>query len=332
MKPIVVVAHDEFTDATVEEDVLNAIGATVLYPRNLTTPEAIEAAIEADALIVARQMVSGELLSRLRRCRIVSRAGTGVDNIDVGAAAKYGIWVTNVPDYSVDEVSTHAIALLLAYVRRIPRLVEMTRQGIWDSMLVRPLERLADQKLGVLGFGRIGRTVAKKGIGLGLSVTAHDPFVDAASMREMGVRSVDFETILRTSDFLTLHMPLSNATHHIIDAKALSLMKPSAFLINTARGGLVDENALLRAVEAGQIAGAALDALLAEPPPLDDPLLRDERIMITPHIGWYSEASGRDMRAWSAEEVVRVLSGERPRYPVNQIEYNSDRQESSKND
>ncbi len=332
MKPIVVVAHDEFTDATVEEDVLSAIGATVLYPRNLTTPEAIEAAIEADALIVARQKVSGEMLSRLRRCRIVSRAGTGVDNIDVGAATKYGIWVTNVPDYSVDEVSTHAIALLLAYVRRIPRLVEMTRQGIWDSMLVRPLERLAGQNLGVLGFGRIGRAVAKKGIGLGLSVTAHDPFVDAASMREMGVRSVDFETILRTSDFLTLHMPLSNATHHIIDAKALPLMKPTAFLINTARGGLVDENALLCAVESGTIAGAALDALLAEPPPLDDPLLRDERIMITPHIGWYSEASGRDMRAWSAQEVVRVLSGERPRYPVNQIEYDCDRQKSSKND
>lgn len=332
MKPIVVVAHDEFTDAAVEESVLSAIGATVLYPRNLTTPEAIEAAIEADALIVARQMVSGELLGRLRRCRIVSRAGTGVDNIDVGAATKYGIWVTNVPDYSVDEVSTHAIALLLAYVRRIPRLVEMTRQGIWDSMLVRPLERLADQTLGVLGFGRIGRAVAKKGIGLGLAVTAHDPFVDAASMQEIGVRSVDFETILRTSDFLTLHMPLSNATHHIIDAKALSLVKPSAFLINTARGGLVDENALLRAVEAGQIAGAALDALLAEPPPVDDPLLRDERIMITPHIGWYSEASGRDMRAWSAEEVVRVFSGERPRYPVNQIEHDCDRQKSSKND
>lgn len=325
MNPIVVVAHDEFTDAAVEEDVLSAVGATVLYPRNLTGPEAIEAAIEADALIVARQMVSAELLHRLRRCRIVSRAGTGVDNIDVEAASKCGIWVTNVPDYSVDEVSTHAIALLLAHVRRIPRLVELTRRGIWDSMLVRPLERLADQTLGILGFGRIGRAVARKGIGLGLAVIAHDPFVDAASMEQMGVRAVDFEAVLRTSDFVTLHMPLTSATHHLIDAQALSLMKPSAFLINTARGGLVDEDALLHAVEAGEIAGAALDALSVEPPPLDDPLLHDERILITPHIGWYSEASGRDMRAWSAQEVVRVLSGEPPRYPVNQIVLGSER-------
>ena len=332
MKPIVVVAHDEFTDATVEEDVLCDIGATVLYPRNLTTPEAIEAAIEADALIVARQDVSAELLSRLRRCRIVSRAGTGVDNIDVKSATKYGIWVTNVPDYSVDEVSTHAIALLLAYVRQIPRLVEMNRQGIWDTMLVRPLERLADRTLGVLGFGRIGRAVAKKGIGLGLAVTAHDPYIDTASMEEMGVQAVDFETILRTSDFVTLHMPLTNSTRHIIDAAALSLMKSTAFLINTARGGLVDEDALLHAVEAGAIAGAALDALSTEPPPLDDPLLRNERIMITPHIGWYSEASSRDMRTWSAEEVVRVLSGESPRYPVNQIDYGCERQKSVKHD
>lgn len=325
MNPIVVVAHDEFTDAAVEEDVLSAVGATVLYPRNLTGPEAIEAAIEADALIVARQMVSAELLHRLRRCRIVSRAGTGVDNIDVEAASKCGIWVTNVPDYSVDEVSTHAIALLLAHVRRIPRLVELTRRGIWDSMLVRPLERLADQTLGILGFGRIGRAVARKGLGLGLAVIAHDPFVDAASMEQMGVRAVDFEAVLRTSDFVTLHMPLTSATHHLIDAQALSLMKPSAFLINTARGGLVDEDALLHAVEAGEIAGAALDALSVEPPPLDDPLLHDERILITPHIGWYSEASGRDMRAWSAQEVVRVLSGEPPRYPVNQIVLGSER-------
>ncbi len=321
MKPLVVVAHDEFTDSTVEEDVLSTVGATVSYPRNLDTPEAIEAAIGADALIVARQKVSSELLGHMRRCRIVSRAGTGVDNIDVNAATKYGIWVTNVPDYSVDEVSTHTIALLLAHVRRIPRLVELTRQGIWDSMRVRPLERLAGQTLGILGLGRIGRAVARKGIGLGLVVIAYDPYLDATSMEEMGVQAADFETVLRSSDSVALHMPLTNATRHIIDAEALSLMKPTAFLINTARGALVDEDALLKSVQSGEIAGAALDALSVEPPPLGHPLLRDERIMITPHIGWYSEASGRDMRAWSAQEVVRVLSGESPRYPVNQIEH-----------
>lgn len=255
----------------------------------------------------------------MRRCRIVSRAGTGLDNIDVDAATKHGIWVSYVPDYSVDEVSTHTIALLLAYARRLPRLLELTRQGIWDSMRVRPIERLADQTLGILGLGRIGRAVAKKGLGLGLEVIAYDPYVDAASMEGMGVRSVDWETLLRTSDFVTLHMPLIDATRHIIDARALSLMKRTAFLINAARGALIDEEALLQAVRAGEIAGAALDALSVEPPPADHPLLHEERVMITPHIAWYSEAAAYDARAKASEEVVRVLRGEKPRNPVNQI-------------
>jgi len=317
--PTVVIAYADFPDTAVEAEVLQSIAPTLVPLAGLETPEQLEAASQADALMVTIQPVPASLLARLARCRIVSRVGTGLDAIDIPAATERGIWVTNVPDYAVDEVSTHAITLLLALARRLPRLLDATRQGLWDSRRARPFPRLKGQTLGVLGFGRIARATALKGRGLGLEVIAHDPYIPAPAIEAAGVRAVDADSLWRESDFISLHTPLTDGTRQIVNARSLAQMKPTAYLINTARGALVDEEALLQAVRAGRLAGAGLDVLSVEPPPPDYPLLHDERILITPHFAWYSEAANREVRISAAEEVVRVLRGQRPRCPVNEI-------------
>jgi D-3-phosphoglycerate dehydrogenase len=311
MKPTVVIAYSGFGDLDVERKVLSAIDAQIIHTGNLTTPAALAAVTQADALMVALEKVTAEIIATMTRCRVVSRAGTGLDNI--------GIWVAYVPDYSIDEVSTHAIALLLAQARGIPALVQSTRKSRWDSSVAGKLYRLKGQTLGVLGFGRIGQATAEKGRGLGLNIIVYDPYVDETVVQRSGAHLVDLATLARESDFVSLHTPLDEATREIINAQFLAQMKPTAYLINAARGPLIDEAALLAAVRSRQIAGAALDVLTVEPPAPDNPLLHEERILVTPHVAWYSEEAKIDLRTRCAEEVVRVLSGERPRTPANQI-------------
>jgi D-3-phosphoglycerate dehydrogenase len=317
--PTVVIAYADFPDTDLEDNVLKTIGATIVRLGGLETPEQLEAARQADGLMVSIHNVPASLLNSMARCRIVSRMGTGLDAIDIPAATARGIWVTNVPDYAVDEVSTQAIAFLLTMARRLPRLMASTQKGVWDSGLQRPFPRLKGQTLGVLGFGRIGRATAAKARGLGLEVIAHDPYVPASTMEAQGVQAVDAERLWRNADFLSLHTPLTEETRQIINARTLALMKPTAFLINTARGALVDDLALQQAVRSGRLAGAALDVLGVEPPPPDHPLLHQENILITPHAAWYSEDSARQVRVSAADEIVRVLRGERPRCPANEI-------------
>jgi D-3-phosphoglycerate dehydrogenase len=319
MESTVVIAYPPFGDLQIEHEILQRLGGRVLEFRGTDTPEVREAIRTADALMVTTQPVRADLIAGMERCRIISRLGTGLDAIDLDAAAERGIWVTYVPDYSIDEVSTHAISLLLALARGIPPLVASTRAGKWDNTVGGTMYRLKDQVLGILGCGRIGQAAAAKGLGLGLKVIAHDPYMDDAAIRAHGVTPVDLDTLLRTSDFISLHTPLSEANRHVINETSLAKMKPTAYLINTARGPLIDETALLNAVRAGQIAGAALDVLTVEPPPADHPLLHEPRILVTPHIAWYSEAAKVDVRVRGAEEVVRVLNGEAPRAPANRV-------------
>ena len=228
-----------------------------------------------------------------------------------------GVWVTSVPDYSIDEVSTHAIALLLNHARRLQKMFASVKAGAWyDAAAIEPAPRLQGQVLGLIGYGRIGRAAAAKARGLGLDVIVFDPFI-ATDEAQDGVRQVELDALLASADFISLHTPLSQSFRHIINAAALEKMQSSAYLINTARGELIDEEALLNAVQSGSIAGAALDVLTVEPPPPDSPLLHDERITITPHAGWYSDASKLDVRVKAIEDVVRVLTGKAPRSPVN---------------
>jgi D-3-phosphoglycerate dehydrogenase len=317
--PTVVLAYDEFPDIDIEAGILAQLDAEIIHTKSLATEADIDIAISADALMVSIQDVPRAMIERMQKCRIVSRVGTGLDAIDIDAATEKGIWVTNVPDYSVEEVSTHAIALLLARARRIPELVQSTQRKSWDKLFIRPLYRIKDQTLGLLGFGRIGQATARKARGLGMRVIAFDPQFDATVGKALGVEQVDFDTILSESDYISLHTPLTDTTQHIINATTLAQMKPSAFLINVARGALIDDDALLHALDTGIIAGAALDVFAVEPPDPEHPLLTHPKTMITPHIAWYSEAANQDVRVRAADEVVRVLSGGKPRFPVNQI-------------
>jgi D-3-phosphoglycerate dehydrogenase len=319
MPPTVVIAYGNANDAAIEQELLQAVDANLVHVGSLDTPEAGALIRQADALIVTIHRVAADLIASMERCRIISRAGTGLDAIDIPAATAHGVWVAYVPDYSVDEVSSHTIGLLLAHARGIPQLIDAARAGQWTNQAIVPRRRLRGQTLGLLGFGRIGQAVAAKARGLGLEIIAHDPYLDPQAVAANGARAVDRETLLRESDYLSLHAPLTDSNRRFLDASALALMKPTAMVINTARGGLIDEEALLAAIQSGQIAGAALDVLMVEPPAPDHPLLHEPRVMITPHAGWYSEEAGYDVRVRAAEEVVRVLRGERPRCPVNEI-------------
>ena len=313
------IAYPGFGDLTVETQILRQIDADIQHIGNLSSPEALEAVKQADAVMVTLQKVTADIINSMERCRVISRAGTGLDTIDIDAATAKGVWVAYVPDYSIDEVSAHAIALLMVQARGIVPLVQNTRSGQWDNMASGPVYRLKGQTLGVVGFGRIGQSTAEKGKGLGLNVIVYDPFLNQAAAERLGVRAVDLDTLARTSDYISLHTPLIEETRHMVNADFLSKMKPTAYLINAARGPLIDEQALLEAVRAKQIAGAALDVLAVEPIAPDSPLLKEERILITPHAAWYSEEAKIDLRTRCAEEVVRVLSGQKPRSPVNEV-------------
>lgn len=313
-------AFDDF-DMEVERKVLSALPHRLAPTHGLDSAESRAALHDADALMVTLQRVTAEVLDAMPKCRLVSRLGVGLDSIDLKAAEERGVWVANVPDYGVDEVSTHAMALLLAQLRGVVPLVQSTRSGAWDASVAKPIRRFRDQTVGVLGFGRIGRAFAEKARGFGVRVIAHDAWVSVEDMRAVGVESVSLDELFAQSDFISLHAPLTAESKHVVNARTLALMKPGAYLVNTARGGLIDEAALLEAIRGGQLRGAALDVLTSEPPRADDAalqgLLQDPRVLITPHVAWYSEEAMIDMRAKGADEVVRVLSGGTPRCAVN---------------
>jgi D-3-phosphoglycerate dehydrogenase len=310
----VVIAYGQRAQTELDTGLLEGMGYQVRHLDNLSD---LTGLASADALMVTVQEVTAAVLDAMPACKVVGRVGTGLDSIDLDEAARRGIQVTYVPDYSVDEVSTHAIALLLAWARRIPQYLDLVRAGQWNSVGAGTIRRLSEQTLGVAGFGRIGQAVAGKGRGLGLRVLVCDPYRPGEDIRAAGCEPASWDTLLAESDFISLHVPLTPDSDRLISAAALRAMKPSAVLINTARGGLVDEAALADAIRAGEIAGAALDVLATEPPAADSPLLGDPRVLITPHGAWYSAEAQRDVVVRTCEDVQRVLSGQPPRSPAN---------------
>jgi D-3-phosphoglycerate dehydrogenase len=283
----------------------------------LTDPELWPIVKDASALLTGLHVVSDEMMARMPNLELVTRVGTGYDAIDYEAAEKRGIWVTNVPDYSIDEVSAHAIALSMALVRHLFEHRQTGQPGTWRYMGHTPIRRLSNQVFGIVGLGRIGKASARKAAGLGMTVIAYDPYIPASDFESVGATSVDFDTLMTTSDIISLHVLLNAETRGMIDARALSLMKPTAFLVNTARGPVIDVPALVEAVRAGKIAGAGIDVLPVEPCPVDDPVLHEPRIIVTPHLAASSVEAVRDVRVRGAEEALRVLTGNPPKYPVN---------------
>ncbi len=306
-------------DASHERATLASLNPRIVHVPDFDHPDALAALPEADAIMFTLQYVGADIMDKAPKCKILSRLGVGYDNIDIPAATARGMWVSYVPDYGVDEVAGHAIALMMEGMRGVGRLSTSVKAGKWGLGSVAPVKRMSDSVLGVLGFGRIGREAGKKAHGLGMKVLAYDPIVSAENIAATGCEPASLERVLRESDYVTLHTPLSDSTRHLINANTLAMMKPSAFLVNTARGGLIDEAALLDALNNGVIRGAGLDVFQKEPAPADHPLVSHPKVIATPHAAFYSEEAVRDLHIRGAEEVVRVLTGGVPRCPLNRV-------------
>lgn len=315
--PLIAITDSVFPSLEPTRQVLAELDAEVRLARE-PTPEAIlDVARDADGVLVTYAQVSGDTIRQLTRCRVIARFGIGVDNVDIAAATEAGIAVTKVPDYCVEEVSDHALALLLALVRKIPFSNQQTHAGEWKMSAVVPIHRLRGSTLGLIGFGQIPQALAPKAQALGLNIITYDPYVSDDTVASLGVRSVDLEELLSAADYVSIHAPLAPETHHMFNQDAFRKMKPTALLVNTARGPLVDEEALAQALDEGQIAGAALDVLSQEPPPTDTPLRGRTDVILTPHTGFYSVESLEELQTKAAQDVVRVLRGQMPRYAVN---------------
>jgi D-3-phosphoglycerate dehydrogenase len=276
-------------------------------------------ASEADAILVTYAKLPGELLRQLTRCKAIGRFGLGVDNIDIKAATELGISVTYVPDYCMHEVSDHAIALLLALARKITLSNKLVQSGRWEMSAVVPIHRLAGQVLGLIGFGNIPRALAPKAKALGLRVVAHDPYVAREALASAGIEGMSFDDLLALSDFVSIHAPLSPATRGLLSSQAFGKMKRGALLINTARGPLVDEDALIAALDSGRLGGAALDVVATEPLAASSKLIGRDNVILTPHTAFYSVEALNELQTKCASDVARVLCGEAPVYPVKAI-------------
>ena len=310
------VSDSVFPNLDPAREVLSKIGAELRVAGEPTAEAILGVAADADALLVTYAKITAEMIRQMKRCRIISRFGIGVDNVDIAAATNAGIVVTKVPDYCMDEVSDHAMALLLSLVRKIPYANSLVHAGRWEMPAVVPIHRLRGSVLGLVGFGRIPQLVAPKAQAFGLKVVAFDPYIPQDVMTRAGVEKVEFAELVKMSDYISIHSPLLPETHHLFNADVFRKMKPTAYLVNTARGPIVDETALAHALDARQLAGAALDVLSQEPPS-GSPLFGRNNVILTPHTSFYSVESLVELQIKAAEEVVRVMTKQAPRNPVN---------------
>ena len=307
----VVITDQVFPSIDTESRLLAGIGAR-LEVADGTPEDAARRGRDADALLNTYLPITDDLLGQLPACKIVARYGIGVDNVDLAAAARRGMVVTNVPDYSVEEVAVHTLGLLLSLVRRLPEASRLVAGGGWGLDGLRPIRRLSTQRVGLVVFGRIARQLAGYLTALGGEVVVHDPFIQPGP----GIPPlVTLGELLAGCDAVSLHAPLTPATQGLIGAAELAAMKQDAVLINTARGGLVDVDALIGALRAGRIRAAALDVLDREPPagrlPADLP-----NLLVTPHMAYYSEESIAESQRKAATQIIKVLTGGQPDYPV----------------
>ncbi|MEK7397178.1 MAG: C-terminal binding protein, partial [Candidatus Poribacteria bacterium] len=297
-----------------EKSELDEIGAELVMADCKNEDETIAIGKDADGLMVQHSKITKKVIRHLNKCKIIARFGVGYDNIDIKSATEHGIMVANVPDYCIDEVSAQAIAFIMTFSRKIITLNNSVRSGIWDHRVATPIYKNSNQVIGIIGLGRIGSATAKKALGLGFRVQAYDPYVFET---ELDIPLVDLDTLLITSDFVSIHTPLNEETYHLIGKNELRKMRSVAFLINTARGAIVDDAALYGALRSGTIAGAGLDVFEQEPPLPDNPLFKLDNFVATPHSAFYSEDSNRLLGLETTRAIVAVLKGELPRSLVN---------------
>jgi len=316
-KPVVVVTDYVFPNLEPTERIMAELGAELRVAKSRETEDVLAVSRDADGIISCYSDMNADVISQLENCKVIARTGTGYNNIDVDAATKAGMYVTNVRAYCDDEVSDHAMALLLSLARKIPFLNNEVHDGRWDESSAKPLQRIRGKVLGLAGFGNIPRQVAVKAQGFGIDVIAYDPYVDDETYASLGVRGVSLEEMFEQADYFSVHAPLNDATHNMFDADAFNRMKPGALVVNTARGPLIDVEALADALDSGQVAGAGLDVLPDEPPASDLRLIGRDNVVLTPHVGFYSEDSVVDLQTLTAQQVASVIRGEKPQFAVN---------------
>jgi D-3-phosphoglycerate dehydrogenase / 2-oxoglutarate reductase len=312
----IVITDCDHPDVDVERSAAAEAGADLRLEQCRTEDDVVARCGDADGLLVQYAPITVRVLAALPRLRVVSRYGVGVDTIDIAAASRRGVVVANVPHYGTEEVSDHALALLLTMARATARLDASVRAGQWDVGVAMPLHRIAGRVLGVVGFGAIGRAVARKARAFGYRVVAYEVAADVGGAADDGTPFVSLDDLLEQAHAVSLHVPYLRSTHHLLDETRLRRMRPDALLVNTARGGLVDTAALVRVLDEGHLAGAALDVVEAEPPAPDDPVVRHPRIVVTPHAGWYSEESVTVLKETCVRNVLDALQGRDVRYAV----------------
>jgi D-3-phosphoglycerate dehydrogenase / 2-oxoglutarate reductase len=314
--PLIAVTDSVFPSLEPAMAALKRLDPEIRLANSTSEADILDVAREADGVFVTYAKLPGDLLRQLQRCKVIGRFGLGVDNIDIKAATALNIVVTYVPDYCLQEVADHAMALVLALARKVQFSNSLVQQGRWEMPAVVPIRRLEGQVLGLVGLGNIPRRVVPKAMAFGFKVVAHDPYVPAAIARELGVELVSFERLLEISDFISLHAPLTTQTRGLFDADAFRRMKKGAYVVNTARGPLLDEAALVAALDAGHLGGAALDVVTSEPLSKESLLLGRPNVIVTPHIAFYSVEALEELQTKCATDVARVLSGEGPIYPM----------------
>jgi D-3-phosphoglycerate dehydrogenase / 2-oxoglutarate reductase len=315
----IVITDYRFPDVEQERRAVEAAGGTLVTGQAVNEDQVAELCRDADGVLNARAPITRRAIAGMQRCRIIVRYGIGVDTVDIAAATERGILVANVPDYCLDEVSDHALALLLMLSRQMIPSIALAREDTWPVSKMPPLQRLRGQTCGLIGCGRIGSLLAGKVAQLGMNVIVHDPYLSEPRAREMGAELVSLAALLSRADFISLHAPLNESTHHLLGEAAFAKMKKTASMINTARGGLIDEAALLAALDAGKISGAALDVLESETAvtPVRTALVRHPKIIVTAHTAWLSEQARTTLQLRAIEQVLACLKGETPYGLIN---------------
>lgn len=312
----VLVTDITWPDTSVEREVLAGVGAELVLAPTGAEQELVDLVADADAILTCFAHVTPAVVAAGQRLRVIGRYGIGVDNIAVDEATARGIPVTNVPAYCLDEVAEHVLAMILSLVRGLHRYDRAVRAGDWSLSIGLPTRRVRGTTLGIVGFGRIGEALAEKAGALGMTVVAYEPHRPQRA-REAGVEVLDLLELAARADFVSLHVPATPETNGMIGAEFLAAMKPTAYLINAARGALVDQDALVDALAAGEIEGAGLDVFVPERLPDGHRLLRSDRVLATPHTAFYSEESMAELARLAAENVAAVLDGRRPAAIVN---------------
>jgi len=316
-RPVIAFTENIFPTLDPALGELRRLDPEIRMAKSTSAEDILAVARDADAIMVTYARLTRELIAQLGRCRAIGRFGLGVDNIDLAACKEKGIAVNYVPDYCIREVSDHAMALLIALIRKIPLANRLVQAGRWEMPAVVPIRRIEGTVLGLVGFGNIPRRLAPKAQAFGMTVIAYDPFARPEAFAAAGVERVDFDTLLARSDYVSIHAPLTPETRGMMNASAFAKMKKGAYIVNTARGALIDEAALVEALDTKQIGGAALDVVAVEPLAKDSPLLNRDNVIITPHTAFYSVEALEELQRKCASDVARVLSGEKAVYPIS---------------